>query len=191
MAKLVLKLKTFIPHAKVLFSESNNRYIYFRGDIRNASWTGTYRTLHQFTIDTSTSNYTVTPVKDTGTTYRNTYDILGKLVSTSSGKASTTDIKYTKRVEKNILYLDCVISSSNPLVPGSPAIDYVVTLKITRPGSVRITGKHDGFPAYEFWRKFDGKAAELVYNYDPRTTGGTLANLLPPMDKSVDKGLSA
>ncbi|WP_267240186.1 DUF3238 domain-containing protein [Thermaerobacillus caldiproteolyticus] len=57
--------------------------------------------------------------------------------------------------------MDITCSVANPLESLAPAIDYEFTLKVTCLGSVRITGQHDGFPAYEFWRKFDGKSAEI------------------------------
>lgn len=192
MAKLELRLRTFIPHAKILFAETATSYIYYRGDNRSEAWDGSYRTSQRFVIDTAPSNYSVTPYRDTGITHRDVYDkVTGKLISTTSDQVSTSGLTYTKRVVDGILYLDCKCSVGNPLEPAAPNIDYEFTLKVTRLGSVRITGQHDGFPAYEFWRKFDGKSAELVWSHDPRDTGEGIYSLFPPMEHDVDKGLSA
>lgn len=194
MAKLTLRLKTFIPDKYVFYGNlPREGAIYYGGDNRNSSWNGTYRTIQEFTIDTSSSEYSVSPFKDTGTTYEyfvplgtNDYQLK------KSKKASTTGLTWTKEYNEkdDCLYLKCKCSVANPLVPLAPAIDYDVTLKITRVGSVRITGKHDGFPAYEFWRKFDGKPAQLVYLHDPRETGHNIGHLGGTLDVSVDQGLS-
>ncbi|ANB55724.1 hypothetical protein GFC29_3221 [Anoxybacillus sp. B7M1] len=192
MAKLELRVRTFIPHQRIFFTETATSYIYYRGDNRNEAWEGSYRTSQRFVIDTSPSNYSVSAYADTGTTVREVYDkTTGKLISTSSAKASTSGLTYKKRVEDGILYLDIKCSVANPLELLAPAIDYEFTLKVTRLGSVRITGQHDGFPAYEFWRKFDGQSAELVWSHDPRDTGEGIYSLFPPMEHSIDKGLAA
>ncbi|WP_430757172.1 DUF3238 domain-containing protein [Pseudobacillus badius] len=44
------------------------------------------------------------------------------------------------------------------LQPDAPNIDYKFTIKITRSGIMRLTRKHDGFPAYELWKKIDGQS---------------------------------
>ena len=186
MAVLELRLKTFIPMAKVHYAETPSSQIYFGGDNRNASWDGSYRTYQKFTIDTGPTDYSVSYYEDTGTTYRYTYDLFGNLIGTSSGKAPLSDLSYTKRISGGNLYLDCRVSSSNPLVAGAPAIDYEFTVRVNRTGGVQLTGKHDGFPAYEFWRKKSGGSAELIWSHDPRKTGEGLGSLLPPMEHDVN-----
>ena len=94
-------------------------------------------------------------------------------------------------MENDVLHLDCKCTTGNPLILGAPKINYEFTLKVTRSGSVRITGKHDGFPAYEFWRKLGGKTTKQVWLHDPRITGDTVLSLGLPMEYTkVDKGLS-
>lgn len=191
MAKLELRIRTFIPHDKLFFQKTSGggTSIYYGGDNRNEKWEGSYRTSQRFVIDTSKKDYAVTSYKDTGVTEQLLY-LNGVLRKTNRKKAPTTGITYTKRIVNDDLYLDCKVNSSIPFVPLAPAINYEFTIKVTRPGSVRITGKHDGFPAYEFWRKLDGKSPQLVYLHDPRKTGHTIKSLYPGLDVSVNKGLS-
>ncbi|MDF0725777.1 DUF3238 domain-containing protein [Cytobacillus sp. S13-E01] len=186
MAVLELRLKTFIPQSRILFSESPSLTVYFGGDGRSESWDGTYRTYQKFTIDTAPTDYSVSYYEDTGTTNKYTYDSLGKLISTETGKAPVTDLSYTKRVSGGYLYLDCVVASNNPLVAGSPDIDYQFTIRVNRSGGVLLTGNHDGFPAYELWRKKSGSSAELIWSHDPRDTGEGIGSLFPPMEHPVN-----
>lgn len=148
--------------------------------------------MQEFTIDTSTKDYTVNHTPKTGITKAlYYYEPTGKLVNSETGQASTSGLTYTKRVENDVLYIDCKCAAGNPLILGAPKINYEFTLKVTRPGSVRITGKHDGFPAYEFWRKLDGKTAKQVWLHDPRVTGDTVLSLGMPMEyTNVDTDLS-
>lgn len=186
MAVLELRLKTFIPQSRVLFSDSPSLTVYFGGDGRSESWDGTYRTYQRFTIDTAPTNYSVSYYENTGTTHKYTYNSLGSLIDTETAKAPLSDLSYTKRVSGGYLYLDCVVASNNPLVGGSPNIDYNFTIRVNRSGGVLITGTHDGFPAYELWRKKSGYSAELIWSHDPRDTGETINSLFPPMEHSVN-----
>ena len=194
MAKLELRLRTWIPQDKVdSYIRDATGKIYFKGDNRrSAAWsTLAYRTSHSFVIDTSPANYRVTAtpkVNDTTVIYES---VSGSVGEQTAGQEPTC-LSYKKRVEAGILYLDVKCHCANPMVPLAPHIDYEFTLKITRTGSVRITGRHDGFPAYEFWRNIEGKAGgpELVYTHNPLVTGDTVKSLYPPMDKTVDQGLS-
>lgn len=192
MPKLELRLRTWLPPERVYFSETGLYYIFYLGDNRSEQWEGTYRTSQRFVIDTSAADYAVNDFKDTGITHKEYVDkVTNKVARTQTDQAPVSDITFSKRIVDDILYLDCRVSSSNPLEPLSPPIDYDFTLKVTRLGSVRITGRHDGFPGYEFWRKIGTRTPELIWSHDPRDTGETLASLYGEMEHSVDKGLSA
>lgn len=195
MAIVNLRLRTWIPQAEVHFLTDQYYHYYFKGDNRNSPMWSTlaYRTSQSFEIDTSTPNYTVRPSKNIQPTYSIIYNhFMNRLSTINEGTASDSGITYKKRVgSDDALYLDVRLNAANPGVPKAPPIDYKFTLKLTRTGSVRITGMHDGFPAYEFWRKIDGKSKgpELIYSYDPRVTGKTVFSLAGEMDISVNKGL--
>lgn len=198
MAKVSLRLRAWIPQSEVRYHSDQYYNYFYVGDNRNGPLWSTiaYRTSLSFDIDTSTSNYTVTSAKNVNKSISRVYDRTGKLLATyDEGTASASGITYKKRVgTDDALYLDVVHSVANPGVTVAPPIKYEFTLKLTRTGSVRITGKHTAFPALEFWRKIEGKnnganGTELVYFYDPRKTGDTPFSLLKGMNRTVDKGL--
>lgn len=192
MANLELRLRTFIPQARILFSQIGNTYVYFKGDGRGPSWTGTHRTMQKFIIDTSKENYGLSASKNVGSTTREGY-VGTTLTATETDTASSTGITHSYEVRSDDnLYITCKCAVANPLVVGAPDIDYEFVIKVTRAGSVRIAGQHDGFPAYELWRKFSNETnAKKVFSYDPITAGEDELALFPPMDKSADVGLSA
>ena len=196
MAKLELRLRTWIPQDKILYeSKGGGRITYFKGDARrSAMWsTLAYRTSNAFTIDTSKANYGLeeTTRKVSGSTAL--HYLWGNLVDTETTPDTQQGLSFTYRVrEDDNLYIIAKCDAANKLVPLAPAINYHFEIKITRTGSVRIKGQHDGFPAYEFWRSIEGKASgpQLVYFHNPLVTKDGILSLAPPMEYSVDKGLS-
>lgn len=193
MAIVELRVKTWIPQARVLFSETpSGATTWFHGDNRSESWDSmSYRTHQRFRIDTAATDYYVNATKNIGITTQVNKDRYGNTTSTQTAQAPLSDLTYKKRVEGDILYLDCVCHSSNPLALGAPAIDYEFTLKVTRSGHFRVTGKHDGFPGYEVWRKIGDRSPELIWSHDPRETGESESSLFPPMEHSVDANKGA
>jgi hypothetical protein len=63
----------------------------------------------------------------------------------------------------------------------APAIDYNFTFAFDANGQCRVSGTHDGFPAYEVF--INGK---LRYSYDPRDTNERPESLFPPMEHDID-----
>lgn len=192
MAKFTLKLRTWIPASRVLFLDSSVSKVEYGGDGRSESWSGTHRTQQTITVDTAPTNYSVSVTPNIGTTYKYiTTKATGK-VETQTGKAPTSDLTYSnKRVEGDILYFDVACASANPLQVGAPDVNYEFTIKVTRGGIMRLTGKHDGFPGYELWRQNDGGTARLLWSHDPRDTGEGLGSLYPPMEHDVDENLGS
>jgi hypothetical protein len=193
MAKLELRLRTWIPQDRVFFIQEATSKLYFKGDNRrSAAWsTLAYRTSHSFVIDTSPTNYSVSATPKVNPTTA-IFETVGGNTTTETHGQDSTCLTYSKSVKNGDLYLSVKCHCANPAVLLAPAIDYEFTLKVTRTGSVRITGKHDGFPAYEFWRNIEGKngGPELVYTHNPLDTGDTILSLGPPMEYSIDRGLS-
>lgn len=194
MAKVNLRLRAWIPQSEVRYHSDQYYDYFYKGDSRdNPLWsTLAYRTSVNLQIDTS--NYSITSSKTIKPSISHVYDKTGKLLATyDEGTASTNGINYTTRVgSDDALYITLTHAVANPGVIIAPPVKYEFTLKVTRVGSVRITGKHTAFPALEFWRNIEGKSKgpELVYSYDPRKTGDTPFSLGLGMTKSVDKGLS-
>lgn len=191
MAKFDLKMKVFIPASRVTLYDTSATKIQYGGDGRNQSWNGKYRTMQLLTIDTAPTNYTVSHSKDTGTTYEYTIDKATGKETVRYDKAATTGITYAKRVSDGFLYIDIEVDCGNPLQPDAPNINYQFTIKVTRSGIIRLTGKHDGFPAYELWRQDYGETPRLLWTHDHRDTGETSISLGPPMEHSVDVNLGS
>lgn len=184
MAKLELRLRTFLP-----FDYANNPVDSkqrFHGDGKDrlgGEWhSKKYRTSQSFLIDTSTKNYIISSSSNTGVTIKEELKN-GRWVETERKQQSTNTLQYASEIINDILYINCKCASNNPLVKGSPDIDYQFTLKVTRTGSVRITGYHDGFPGYEFMRNIYSmnKGPETIYVYRPKSLS-EINKLYPPMD---------
>jgi hypothetical protein len=78
-----------------------------------------------------------------------------------------------------------VVDATNPLMPGAPAINADVLVTIDpRARTATISGRHDGFPAYEVYVG-SSTGTHRLYTYDPRTTGDTPRALFPPMEKTA------
>lgn len=187
MAKLELRLRSWIPDNKVTFLGRT-----FGGDNRkDAMWsTLAYRLSQSFVIDTSTPTYTVSMNRKINPTTEYYSDGTSKTFYQDAD--AIYDVSYRKIYvkETDALHLLCVASVANPAVKGAPTVDYTFDIKVTRPGSVRIIGHHDGYPNFEFWRKIEGKASgpELIYNYKHGNKGPSA--LAAPAEMSVDVGRS-
>jgi len=192
MAKVELRLRTFIPFDKVFYlADQDGNSIYFHGDGRGNEWSSLdYRTSQSFVLDTSKSDYGFSYANKVGDTTVYYYDKFNKLYKTDTKSQGTTGLGVSKYVgTDDNLYITVTCDVANPIVIGAPAINYNFQIRVTRTGSVRITGNHDGCPSYEFWRKIDSNAAKLAWNY-VMDSALDLAKLAPPMEEYVDKGLS-
>lgn len=77
------------------------------------------------------------------------------------------------------------MGAANPLVSGSPDIDWDIVVTIdasSTPASYTVTGARDGFPAQDIYIDDD-----LVDSHDPRVTGDGLFSLFPPMEYNISK----
>jgi hypothetical protein len=108
----------------------------------------------------------------------------------AEGHASTSgmSVASTWHGERKIK-VHCVMSAQNPLVSGSPAIDYDTTLTIdftdTSDPRYSLEGEHDGFPAYEFYI-----GNKRIYQHDPLASGEGLLSLAAPMEHDVNENTS-
>ena len=81
-------------------------------------------------------------------------------------QAPNGNLKFTKRIENDDLYLSCSCAINNPSVWYSPDIKYNLEIKVTRTGSVRLTGKHGQFPAFEFGRhQISAKKLQKIFGH--------------------------
>ena len=110
---------------------------------------------------------------------------LGQLVDKEGTLTPTDDNNSVKvsRLSNNIVKTQFKLSGGIPLVPEwlVPDIDADITVEIRQEegeeAKYRISGSHDGFPAYELYIN-----GERVYEHDPREAGKGPLDLLPPSD---------
>lgn len=80
--------------------------------------------------------------------------------------------------------IQALVIGANPLASGSPTIDADLSLDFYYDGGTlkcRVSGDHDGFPAYELY--LDGR---LVYSHDPVAQSQSPVSLFPPAEFDVD-----
>jgi cell wall-associated NlpC family hydrolase len=80
--------------------------------------------------------------------------------------------------------IQALVIGANPLAAGSPTIDADLALDFYYDAGAlkcRVSGDHDGFPAYELY--LDGR---LVYSHDPVAQSQTPVSLFPPAEFDVD-----
>lgn len=105
------------------------------------------------------------------------------MIATATAPVTDFDPIITNYTSEKVLEINCRLNSNNPLVTGSPAINYTLKLTINRDSNTyTLTGTHDGFPAYEVY--INGKR---IYEHDPLETGEGLGSLFPPEEHSVNE----
>ncbi|TVX93523.1 DUF3238 domain-containing protein [Paenibacillus agilis] len=99
------------------------------------------------------------------------------------GKASTDGIQCTDiEWREDDVCFKMRASASNPLNDSAPPVDYLLRVNITREGTVSMTGEHDGFPCFEFYKQSNFGPYETIYTHDFRKTGDTPAALAGEME---------
>ncbi|MBC6478536.1 MAG: hypothetical protein GDA56_12900 [Hormoscilla sp. GM7CHS1pb] len=110
---------------------------------------------------------------------------LGQLVDEEGTLTPTDDNNSVQvsRLSNNIVRTQLKLSGGIPLVPEllTPNIDADITVEIRQEegeeAQYRISGSHDGFPAYELYIN-----GERVYEHDPREAEKGPLDLFPPND---------
>ncbi|UQZ86560.1 hypothetical protein SK3146_05853 [Paenibacillus konkukensis] len=78
-------------------------------------------------------------------------------------------------------------SVSNPLRPGAPSPDYALRIKAKEDGTAHISGSHDGFPCYEFYKQVDFGEFQPIYLHHFLDTGDTPAAMAGEMEYHFEK----
>ncbi|QHT59072.1 DUF3238 domain-containing protein [Paenibacillus lycopersici] len=109
----------------------------------------------------------------------------------TQGKASTEGIRVDDE-EWAAMSVSFVMraSAANPLRPEAPAVDYELRVTVNgEDGSVDVSGCHDGFPCFEFYKQADFGEFELLYSHDFRKTGDTPAAMAGDMEYQFERKL--
>jgi Protein of unknown function (DUF3238) len=100
-----------------------------------------------------------------------------------SGRASTEGILCTNMVwGMDEVRFEMHASASNPLNEQAPTVDYLLAVSVKRDGVLEISGAHDGFPCFEFYKQIDFGPFETIYTHDFRKTGDTPQALAGEME---------
>ncbi|WP_422657047.1 DUF3238 domain-containing protein [Paenibacillus sp. EC2-1] len=127
-------------------------------------------------------------------TYKNTGITTKKVISTDdsvhtkTGKASTEGILCTDLIwGSDDVKFQMSASASNPLNDYAPPVDYLLNVQVTKDGTVKMQGTHDGFPCFEFYKQVNFGPFEQIYTHDFRETGDTPESMAGEMEYSFKK----
>ncbi|QQE78712.1 DUF3238 domain-containing protein [Alicyclobacillus sp. SO9] len=104
------------------------------------------------------------------------------------GKAATDGI-VVKEESWSIHEVSFVMRASarNPLRLDAPTVDYEVNATVQENGTIQVSGSHDGFPCYEFYKQVDFGEFELIYVHNFHETGDTPAAMSGDMEYHFEK----
>jgi hypothetical protein len=182
-------LRSF-PDAWLLFAIEPTQTVYFEGDNRSfnpyTANTFNFRTAQQIEIDFTSRS--IAAYANTGFTTRKIVYPNGQTEYTTA-HASTSGITCTNiSWGSGQVSFHLAVDSSNPLVLGAPAINYDFDVTVYSDGTVKVTGAHDGFPAYEMYKCINnGSSWYTIYQYNPYDNGKDVSALAPPEDVSVSR----
>ena len=152
----------FIPDKEVSLAG-----VGFHGDNRGFSSNSTdFRLQQNFILDLKTQQITILPAQTGKTMVTSPGFLAGK-----TGKAPTNNIKVTVSKLGDSFFVVLSGSVSNPLVVGSPPIQYHIPMVIGKDGNViSIGGSHTQFPAFELWSYRNGRPGHIL-GYNPGKYG--------------------
>ncbi|GBF75813.1 hypothetical protein PA598K_04245 [Paenibacillus sp. 598K] len=160
----------------------------FQGDDReftpHAANTGRCRVEQEATIDFVKQR--VSAFADTGITVLRLTAPDGS-VHYKEGKAATDGIVIEdEQWTEDAVTLTMRASAANPLTPDAAPVDYCLYVTAYRNGEVKVSGCHDGFPCFEFYKQIDFGEFQLLYTHDFRKTGDTPQAMAGDMEYRFD-----
>jgi hypothetical protein len=176
-------VKSFIPYPRVdmtpfgpCFSGDNRTF----SDAADASC----RTHQEIEFDITSRNL-VKENSFTGKTHR----VNCKTNNPISSAQASSDGLHNGPVTINgqTIRVKMALAAGNPLVLKAPDIDLEIFLDFDWPDwAVTLSGRHDGFPAFEIYMSVDGGKPVELYQF--RTAGNSIfeyRKLFPPMDEVI------
>ena len=191
------RFMTFIQESKASLSILGSQFSFdtYNGDGRgfgysygdNRTTTPKYKTLQE--VDITFSSKSANYYENVGTTYRyknQTTELVCTKRASMSNSSFANYMWNTTSVAFNVY-----LSAANPCESMAPPFDAVGTVTLykssgTVTGTTNLYMEHDGFPAYEVYRKTGTLSPRTIYNYNPNTSGGDLWDLYPGLDKAVN-----
>ncbi|WP_160036960.1 DUF3238 domain-containing protein [Paenibacillus sp. An7] len=158
----------------------------FKGDNRTFSKdpNASYRTAHQVNVTFTNDGASWKPYRKTGitelrtTNYKTGNVITQRKQASAEGLTTVEDSSSIRGASTDWYRFLCEGDAANPLMPGSPAINYQFYVYVSKAGQIRLEGMHDGFPSYEVYASVNGGTWQNIYLF----TEKSLTNLGPPMD---------
>lgn len=191
VALVKIRAATFIPSAWISRPIDGEKTLEFEGDDRgftpHAVNTGRCRVEQEAVVDFTDEG--LRSYADTGTSVeRITYpDGTQEL---RSGKASADGITCSEPLwHDEYVEFDMHASASNPLSPHADPVDFHLEVAVWRDGAVRVHGRHDGFPCFEFYTQTDFGEFRPLYRHDFRETGDKALALAGPMEYEFERSL--
>lgn len=186
MANIVeVRVTAFINDDWILFSATPTANIYFEGNNRGFTyWTENQANLFKMAQHAVVDfqNKSIKVFNAVGPTRQMTvYNATGQ-ITYNEGQTDTSKMDYSTSFDT---YGNAKIwlkgSSENPRVNLAPTIDWDYYVTVTPTGQVTITGKHDGYPNHEIYKRVNSGTPVEMYRFNKQT----IASLYDPMEHSV------
>lgn len=183
--------RAFIPDKTLANPNPFSKTSSFAGDNRQSYKVNTtaYRTEQKVRVDFDNNKVSTLNNRANSTTG---YDENGQVRETSSpAKAGPTPTYTPGTMKDGSTTINMQVDASNKLVSGAPAINYDVDVTVTDQGdgnfNYNISGKSDGFPAYEFFITNEAtNKSYLIHGSNPAANGKSPTSLFPPMENTIE-----
>ncbi|MEK3877858.1 DUF3238 domain-containing protein [Paenibacillus sp. FSL M7-0420] len=189
MANIVeVRTTAFIDDAWYLYGYGANGVttLYFEGNNRGFNYftlddNSKFKMCHHIAVDFGAN--TVKVFKDVGPTRsKEVLSATGQVVKYTSGQTHSNDMSHSYTISATEANIYLRGAAANPLVNFAPDIDWEYNVKVKKDGTVTVTGKHDGFPCHEIWKRVDNATPVALHLF----TKQTHYSLAPPMEINVN-----
>ncbi|PDO09210.1 MAG: hypothetical protein BLM47_13800 [Candidatus Reconcilbacillus cellulovorans] len=129
----------------------------------------------------------ITPYKKVNPTVRKrVYRLSGREEYTTKTASDSGLVYQFISINRSQAKFRLIADVANPPEPIAPAINWDFTFTVNSSGRTSVVGKHDGYPAYEIYRRLNSDSPYAIYFHDPRQTGETPFSLAGSMEHNVN-----
>lgn len=166
------------PNAEITEFEGNNRSFTYYTENQTKLFKMAQHAVVNF------KNNTVNVYSDVGPTRKRVTTNNGATVTYTEGQTHNNDMTYSYSFnsDKTVATINLRGKSSNPLVGLAPDIDWEYTVTVNKNGTVKVVGKHDGYPCHEIYKRVDSNAPVTLHTLNKQT----ILSLGPPMEIDVN-----